>query len=809
MRASYNWLRELTGVDAPAGEVADQLTAAGLAVDAVQAHGEGLDGVVVAEVRSQRAHPKRDHLSLVTVFDGEGEHEVVCGAPNVPDAGGRVLFARVGARLPGGLVIEPRKIGGVASAGMICSEAELEIGSDGDGILVLGPDEPGVPGQPVADALGLRDSILELDLTPNRPDCLGHVGIAREVALLFGGQLRLPGAAELDCAPGTVDLPGEGEVRVDIADAGRCPRYGAALVTGVQVAPSPFAVRHRLHLLGVRALSNLVDATNLILLEWGHPIHGFDLQRVRGRRIEVRLARAGEQMATLDGVTRTFTQDDLLICDAEGPVAVAGVMGGAESEMGDATRAVLIECAYFDPRSVRRTARRLGMHTDASHRFERGVDPGAVPRVLARSAELLARMGGGQVHRRAVDAHPAPAEPRRVTFRPARASRLLGTDVPQDEARRWLEGIGCDVSPDDGDLAVVAPTWRPDLTREVDLVEEVIRLRGYHTIPTTVPRVRPSEKGSSPMAAFVRRLRQLGTAAGLHEAMGYAFLSRRELELARVPQQAVPLQNPLSEERAVMRTSLLPGLLGMALRAQRRQVDRVRLFETGRTYHPTADALPEERRHLAWLLLGPRPGWIGEGEPMDFYDGKAALEAMVRPSLGVLPDTVADETLADRFGFLHPRRCASVCVHGQPVGLLGEIHPEVAEAFGIVGRPVYGELSVDGLFEVRGRLGEPTAPELPRFPAVVRDLAIIVAERHTAGDIAGALLAASEGLAESAELFDLYRGTPVPDGHKSLAFRVVYRDPAATLTDKKVDQVHARLAEQVQERFGASLRQGV
>jgi phenylalanyl-tRNA synthetase beta chain len=810
MRASYNWLKELTGVDAPAAEVAERLTAAGLAVDAVEAHGEGLDGVVVAEVRASRAHPKRDKLSLVTVFDGEGEVEVVCGAPNVPAPGGRVLFARVGANLPNGLTIEPRKIAGTPSAGMICSEAELHIGHDADGIVVLGEADPGEPGQPIAEALGLRDWVLELDLTPNRPDALGHVGIAREVALLFGTEPRLPSGPALEWAAGAVQVPEVGEVRVDIADPARCPRYGAALVTDVRVGPSPLAVRHRLHVLGVRALSNLVDATNLILLEWGHPIHGFDLERVRGRRIAVRLAHEGEQMPTLDGVTRTFTGDDLLICDGEGPVAVAGVMGGEESELRDDTRAVLIECAYFAPRSVRRTARRLGMHTDASHRFERGVDPGAVRAVLARAADLLARMGGGRVLSQAVDAHPAPVEPHRIPFRPARASSLLGSPVPTDEATRWLEGIGCQVAVSSSDaLEVVAPTWRPDLAREVDLIEEVTRLRGYDAIPTTVPRVRPSKQGSAPMVGFVRQARGFAAAAGLHEAMGYAFLAQRELELARVATEAVALKNPLSEERAVMRTSLLPSLLGAAGRAQRRQVGRIRLFEVGRTYHPTAEPLPEERRWLSFLLLGSRPRWIGEGEPMDFYDGKGVVEAILRPLLGVPPEALQDDTLPLAAPFLHPKRCASIHAGGERVGCLGELHPEVTEAFDIVGRPIYAELSLGALFQVRGRLGEPQARPLPRFPAVTRDLALIVAEDHPAGTISDTLREAGGGLVESVALFDLYRGAPVPAGHRSLAFRVTYRDQNDTLTDRQVDEVHARLARRATEVFGATLRQGV
>ncbi|MFW5876524.1 MAG: phenylalanine--tRNA ligase subunit beta [Myxococcota bacterium] len=806
MRASYNWLRELTGVDASPDEVAERLTGAGVAVDAVERHGEGLDRVVVAEVRGRRPHPNRDKLSLVTVFDGEGEHEVVCGAPNVPEAGGRVLFARLGAKLPAGPTIEERKIGGVISRGMICSEAELHIGADTEGIHVVPEGEAGTPGQPIADALGLRDAVLELDLTPNRPDCLGHVGLAREVALLFGGALDLPEGPALELLPEAVRPGGAGEVRVDIEDPDRCPRYGAALVTGVRVAPSPFAVRYRLHLLGVRALSNLVDATNLILLEWGHPIHGFDLARVRGRRIVVRAARAGERMATLDGVERTFVEDDLLICDGEGPVAVAGVMGGQSSEIGGGTTDVLIECAYFEPRSVRRTARRLGMHTDASHRFERGVDPNGVPRVLARSAGLLARMGGGTAFGAAVDAHPKPAAPKNIVVRGPRVSKLMGSDIPASETRRWLEGVGCRVTDVDGGLEASAPTWRPDLTREVDLIEEVARLRGYAAIPTTVPRVRPSRQGTPPRLRFAQRARRAAAAAGLHEAVSYAFVSRRDLEAARAPTEAVPLANPLSEERAVMRTSLLPGLAMAAARAQRRQVDTVRLFEHGRTYHPSEGLLPTERRVLALLLLGPRPAWIGEGEPMDFFDGKGVLEGIVEPLLARLPQAVLDEALPRRHPYLHPRRSAAVEVADRRIGVLGELHPEVAEDLELVGRPLFAELSMDALFEVAETLGPPQAPELPRYPAVSRDIAMVVREAHPAGAIALALQEAGEGLVESVDLFDLYRGKPVPEGHKSLAFRVVYRDPEATLTDARVDRVHAQVAHAAERRFGASLR---
>ncbi|MFA9411128.1 MAG: phenylalanine--tRNA ligase subunit beta, partial [Deltaproteobacteria bacterium] len=426
MLVSFRWLQELCPVDADVAEVAHRISLAGLEVEAMDEKGSNLSGVVIAEVRAKSPHPKKDKLTLVTVFDGEDEHEVVCGAPNVPEPGGRILFARSGAVLPNGIEIAPRKVGGVESNGMICSEAELEIGTDAEGIFVVDSDTGALPGTSVADALDLHDVILDIGLTPNRPDCLGHVGIAREIGVLFGvgytprkaaGPQRTFAAGGSfqsaeptskltplwDTESETVDTPELPAISIEIANGDRCPRYGAALVSGVKVAPSPFWLRYRLHNLGLRALSNVVDATNLILLEWGHPIHGFDLARLGGSKVVVRLASEGEKMATLDGVERTFTADDLLICDGNGPVAVAGVMGGLDTEIREETEDVLIECAYFDPRSIRRTSRRLGLLTDSSHRFERGVDPEAIPRVLASAASLIADLGGGAAASTAID----------------------------------------------------------------------------------------------------------------------------------------------------------------------------------------------------------------------------------------------------------------------------------------------------------------------------------------------------------------------------------------------------------------------
>jgi phenylalanyl-tRNA synthetase beta chain len=826
MLVSFRWLQELCPVDAGVAEVAHRLSLAGLEVEAMEEKGKNLSGVVIAEVRAKSPHPKKGKLTLVTVFDGEDELEVVCGASNVPEAGGRILFARSGAVLPNGIKIALRKVGGVESNGMICSEAELEIGTDAEGIFVVDPDNGAPPGTSAADALDLHDIILDIGLTPNRPDCLGHVGIAREIGVLFGAGYKSrkaagprstfsaggsfqPGEPTTNLTPlwdnesEAVDPPELPAISVEIADGDRCPRYGAALVSGVKVAPSPCWLRYRLHNLGLRALSNVVDATNLILLEWGHPIHAFDLARLGGSKVVVRRATDGEKMPTLDGVERTFTDDDLLICDGNGPVAVAGVMGGLDTEIRDETKDVLIECAYFDPRSIRRTSRRLGLHTDSSHRFERGVDPEAVPRVLASAASLIAELGGGSAATTAIDRVATAYESKSIRFRPSRAAQLLGTAVSKDESLRILESLGCRiVEQSDEAITAEAPSWRPDLKREVDLIEEVARVRGYEKIPTAVPRVHPSEAGTSGLLKFVDRLREAAVTSGLYEAVNYGFLSVDDLRKARVSTDVVPLANPLSEERSVMRTSLLPGLTAAATRAQRHGATEVRLFELARTFHPSHDVLPREDTVLAIVLAGQRSAWIGGEQSFDLYDGKGVIQAVVDRVFGRAPELATGEVPS----FLHPKRSAVVTLASRPIGFVGEMHPDVGDDLGLIGRVIYAELDVPGLHALSEELGPSQARGLPKFPAVARDIAMLVRDQFSAGEIAVALRQASKGLAESVSLFDLYRGDQIPDGHRSLAFRVTYRDREGTLTDKRVDQVHASLAKLASDRFEATIR---
>ncbi|MCC6644199.1 MAG: phenylalanine--tRNA ligase subunit beta [Polyangiaceae bacterium] len=804
MKASLRWLRELLpALTLSADEVRAQLTALGLEVEGVLEFGEGLEAVRVAEVVAIEPHPSRAQLSLVTVSLGATTQRVVCGATNVPAPGGLVVLAPLGTRLPGG-VIEPRAIGGVTSEGMLCSERELGVGDGDDGILVL-PTGSARAGQPLLEAApSARDVVFEIGVTPNRPDALGHVGLARDLAASLGLPFSPPEAAGSAAAESSA-------VRVTIDDAERCPHYGAALLRGVVVAPSPMAVRHRLTSLGVRPINNVVDLTNLMMLEAGHPMHAFDFSRVSGGEIRVRRAAAGERFVTLDGKEHALDPDDLVIADGARAVALAGVMGGQNSEIHAATTTVLLECAYFEPRGVRRAARRHGLHTDSSHRFERGVDPTGVRRVLARAErELVAMAGGELVGER--HAEPAPFVPRRVTLRSARLDALLGVAVPFDEARALLARLGCrELEGDAAQATFEAPGHRPDLVREADLIEEVARLRGLDAIPVRLPSIVPRTREGSPT---VDRLRGVAVELGLSEAITFAFLSPDDLSRARADASSVSLQNPMSDAQGVLRTSLLPGLLSAASRAARHGADSARLFTIGATFHapPPGATLPTERRGLAALLVGHQAERLAPPRPFDVYDAKGAACELVARATGRAPE-VRPIDAARRPAHHHPRGSADLSIDGRVVGSFAILHPDVTAAFEIAPGAVVVELSIDALDAVG--IAVPRAAGIPRVPAALRDIALVVHDDVPQSAVASAIARAAGELCEDVVVFDLYRDdAKLGADHRSLAFHVVYRDPRAheadgaarTLTDAEVDLRHAAVVAAVRAELGASLR---
>ena len=817
MKASVRWLRELCpSLPDDAAAIAARLTSAGLEVETTHAFGFGAEACVVASVVSSRPHPSRSGLRLVTVDRGGAQQELVCGAPNVPEPGGLVVLAPIGAHLPAkGTTIERRTIAGVPSEGMLCSEAELGLGDDGDGILVL-PPGTAAPGAPLVQVLpGARDTILELGLTPNRPDALGHLGLAREAAALF----------DVPLAQWSVEDPERvrqeelsKHVAITIEDPERCSHYGAAAIVDVRVGPSPLDVRWRLASLGVRPISNVVDVTNLVMLELGHPMHAFDLDRVRGRSIAVRRAKSGEKLRTLDGIERSLSDDDLVICDGEGPVALAGVMGGSESEITAATRRVLLECAYFDARGIRRAARRHALHTESSHRFERGVDWGDTRAALARASWLVAKLAEGTAVQptRVVEARPLAR--RTVALRPGRLNGLLGAEVDPTEARGILERLGfvARAAQPEGTPLWEVPSFRPDVAREVDLIEEIARVRGYDAIPTTLPAVRPS-RDAAPRESLARRARQAGVGMGLGEAITYSFVSPGDLAAVGAPVAAVVLRNPMSVDQSVMRTSLLPGLLRALAHARRHGERDAQLFSVGPVFlappqlpdaleardEAAAAELPEERLAFAAVLVGERAAWLSRPQGVDVWDAKGIAEGLTQRMLS-REATLVSIPEGERPRALHPRGAAWIDVAGKRVGSLGPLHPDVAQAFEVGEGAIVVELDLEALQAVGAQAIR--FASLPRFPASTRDLAIVVRDDVPAGEVEHAARDAAGDLAEEVSLFDRFVGGSVPSGHASLALHVVYRAPDRTLTDADVDARHAQVLAAVEKRFGASLR---
>jgi len=802
MKASFNWICELVpGLSATPEQLAERLTSAGLAVDGVERFGVAALSCVVVRVSAVRPHPERANLRLVTVDRGGSQEEVVCGAPNVPAPGGLVVLAPLGAELPAkGLKIEARKVAGVESRGMLCSEAELGLSDDASGLLIL-PDGLAAPGTPLAKALpASHDVIYELDLTPNRPDALGHIGIARDVAALYGLDWTPPRTAAVAdaSAPRVEDLA---KVRID--DLERCPHYGAAAVSDVRIAPSPLWLRYRLASLGVRPISNLVDITNLLMLEFGHPMHAFDLDRVRGAEIVVRRARDGEALTTLDGVARKLVGDDLLICDGAGPVALAGVMGGADSEVRGDTRRVLFECAYFEPRGVRRSARRHGMHTEASHRFERGVDPADADALLQRALQLTAELAHGKPARGQLHVGQLNPKKRVLELPVARVSALIGDSVPEAEVKSTLQRLGCELTAgaDPGSLRVAVPTHRPDLERSVDLISEVARIRGIDRVQPVLPPIRPT-RDHGPRELWSSKLRAAAVEVGLSEAITFAFVSEDELKRLHAPAPAVILKNPINELHTVLRTSLLPGLLDAVARARRHGVPDARLFTLGARYLPGSD-LPEERLSFAAIIAGTRPSYLQKPAPLDVWDTKGLAESLLTR---ITRQRVEVATLepAQRPAHLHPRGAARVLVAGRALGTLGPLHPDVAAAYELEPHTQVLELDVAVLMQLGSAL--PAFHEIPRFPPSRRDLALVVSDDVPAGDVLAAIRGAAGALAEHVELFDRFVGGSIPRDHASLAFRVVYRAPDRTLTDAEVDERHAQVVSEMQRQFSAQLR---
>jgi phenylalanyl-tRNA synthetase beta chain len=809
LRLIWSWLNELIEFDGTPEELAHALTMNGIEVSQVESAGHQFESIRVGEVLDVLPHPNADMLKVCHVSLGEEKRKIVCGAPNVA-VHQKVPVILPGGALPDGKKIEAATIRGETSEGMIGSAQELGFQDSIDGIWVLDPKAE--VGTPLAEAAGLSDYVLELEVTPNRGDCLSVLGIAREVATFKRTPLHLARPRVLEHAGPIKSLT---SVTVESPDL--CPRYTARVIEDITVGPSPIWMQWRLQMAGIRPINNVVDITNYVLLERGQPLHAFDLDKLREGRIVVRGWTAEDKkFTTLDGEERVPPEGACMICDGVGPVAVGGVMGGVDSEVHPETRTVLLESAYFLPESIRRTSRALGLSTEASYRFEREVDPEGVLPASDRAADLLLHLTGGKVARGALDSAHGAFEKKKVVLRIPQITRILGIDVPIGEVSDIMLALGMEVMPADGQnaIAIHVPTHRPDLSREIDLIEEVARIVGYDQLPTTLP-----VGGEIPLAPpseweFLRRIRTALSAAGLFEAVNLTFVSEEDLNGAgeSEPKGAAPrLRNPLSREGEYLRTSLWPGLLKNTAANMNHNVPDTRLFEAGRVFHSrpvgVVDPLPSEELRVAAVLsqLPERGLWTEDQRERDFYDIKGLLESLL-VTLGI--NGVRYESGC---GYpFHPIRSATAWLRRkdgreeEKLGELGEIHPDVQRKVDLP-QPVM-------LFEVSAGLlwaAMPSVPEfrpLPRFPATSRDLAVVMPERIETGALKQVILDTGGPLVREAVVFDVHIGTPVPDGQKSVAFALLYRADDRTLTGEEVSEIHDRIVSRLSTEFSAQLR---
>ncbi|MGH2687165.1 MAG: phenylalanine--tRNA ligase subunit beta, partial [Actinomycetota bacterium] len=769
MRISVSWLQEFCPVRLSAEDLGDLLTLRGVKLEQLIRPWEELGGVRVARVLAVEDHPKADRLCVATIDDGTSERQVVVGVRNM-GPGDLVPYAAPGATLPGlEGKLERRELRGVTSDGVLCSPRELAISTDHSGILVL-PAEAD-PGEDLKSWLGLDDAVLDIEVVPNRPDLLSVYGVAREAAAATGEDL-IP----VDTSLQEGDRDATDAATVEVLDPERCPEYLARVVTGVRVGPSPLRAQIRLAAAGMRPLSNVVDATNYAMLEMGQPMHPFDLRLMAGPGVVVRRAEDGEVLTTLDGVDRSLTGEDLVIADRQRGVAIAGVMGGGETEVGTDTSDVLLESAHFQPLGVLRTARRLGLRTEASVRFERGADPEAVGAAAARAAKLIAAWAGGTVLRGSIDVGGPP--PRRiVAVRPGRAELLLGREVPPSEAREALGHLRLPATEERDELLVEIPGYRVDLSVEVDLIEEIGRMLGYETLPSRLPGNRQSGGLDRPQR-LRRSVGDVLVGAGVTEIRSSSFAAAADLETVESG-PAVEISNPISEEDAHLRNTLLPGLLRAARHNVAQRRTSTRLFEIGTVFVPE-DGVPVETTRVAVLTTGPRlEEWPERGGEQDFFDAKGLLQHLLA-SLGVGAWDLGS-TLARPW---HPGRSAEVTVAGAIAGRVGELHPSVADAFDLPGRVSVFELDMDAVLSAAEE--EVGYREVSRFPPVHRDLAFLVDRDIAAGSVRTALAQAAGDLLDRMLLFDVFEGEPLPEGKRSLAFSLDFRAMDRTLTDAEV-----------------------
>ena len=792
MELSYKWLRELTGVDWPVQEMGDRLTLCGTACEYITAADSYMDRVVVGEVTDVRPVEGASKIKLATVNLGKTTMDVICGAPNV-DVGQKVPVALEGARLAGDMVIKKVKIRGIESSAMICSERELGISDDHSGIMVLEKDAR--VGAPLAEQLDYEDYIMTFELTPNRADSMSAIGVARDLAALASTKVIKPPANLNESSQ-----KAESKIRVRIDDPVGCPRYAARVIRSVKIGPSPWWMKKKLLMSGVRPISNIVDITNLVMLETGHPLHAFDLDRFGSDEVVVRRAADKEKFVTLDGTEHTLSSQVLLITNGKTGVAVGGIMGGLDSEVESSTTDILLEAAYFDPVVIRRGRKELGMVTESSMRFEKGADPNGIPYAIDRAAGLMQQLCGGEVLAGIVDCYPSEIKPKRVSLRPARCNYVLGVDLSEERMKDILTGLEFKVS-GKGTLEAEVPTFRPDIAREIDLIEEVARIDGYDKIPDAIANIGPLFTPIHFEDKFNSDVRRLLTGCGFDEMVSHGLAESRPATLLNPDLPQVKILNPVSADLNIMRNTLVQTTLEViSHNIAHRNLDLC-LFELGKTYQPgqSEDDWCEHQK-LSLAVSGNTPHtWRDQPRPYDFCDLTGAL-SLLGEHFGWGELSFEHQSIS----YFDKEISFAVICGGNKVGIAGKMNRKIAAEFEIKQDVYIAEVDLEPLMAISGRLTE--YQPLPVYPAAPRDLAVVVDDRVKVGEMVETVKKAAGEMAESVEIFDLYRGKQIETGKKSVAISINYRSRTGNLTAAQVDEMQVAVVNKLKEKFKAQIR---
>ncbi len=798
MLVPVEWLKEYTDLNVSIEEFCERMIMSGSNIETVERFGEGIEKIVVGKIVDVEKHPDADKLLVAQIDIGEEDFiQIVTGADNIFD-GAYVPVILHGGKLPDGRVIKKGKLRGIESNGMMCSPEELGfedkvVPADmRDGIWIL--DKAYTPGMDINEAIDLKNTVVDFEITPNRPDCLSMIGMARETAATFGGRLNYP---ETECQ--NEEGKAKDYIDIEIKKPELCRRYVGRVATDIKIEPSPLWMQKRLMFAGMRPINNIVDITNYVMLEFGQPIHAFDIRDIADHKIIVDTAAEGEMFTTLDGTERKLNSSMLMIKDGKRSVAIGGVMGGLNSEIKEDTTTILIECANFNGDSIRTTSKKLALRTEASSRFEKGIDPNLSETAADRVCRLIEILGAGKVTKGSVDVYPGKPEAYSVNVRVDRVNKVLGTDIPEKKMKDILESLEMEVTGLGNNMKVTPPSVRLDLQEEIDFIEEIARIYGYDKLPTTLPKGN-EEAGKSKERSLKDLTRDIMTALGANEVQTYSFVSPKGVDNIRIDEDSwernfVRLLNPLGEENSVMRTILTPNMMEVLGRNFSRNIAKVRAFEIGNTFFKSLDeedALPDERDSMAI-------GCYGEGE--SFFTLKGMLEELFA-FLGIKGTSYVPES---DYGVYHPGRCARIMYQDTELGIMGEVHPDVADKYGIGTRCYCCELAFDQVMKHADtmRLYKP----LPKYPAISRDIALLVSEDAYVAEIESIIKEVGGKLLESVTLFDVYRGKQVQEGKKSVAFNLTYRASDKTLTDEEVVKVHTKVLDALREKLDAVLRE--